>query len=147
MSLMRTDRQMALNDLHLAMQESADIYQQTAQFLQDPAASALCKSLASDRERLAEQIAEEIRDEGELPSAPDRDKETLELLEQRLETLFAQDQVAGVITHRLEGEKALAARVRSEDFTALEAQSPALLNDCRQSVEGAVARLSDYLGE
>lgn len=147
MTLMRSDRQVALRDLHLAMQESADLYQCTAAFLQDSAASEICNTLANERLRLAEQLEQEIRAEGELPSEPDRDKEAIEELQQRLETLFAEDQVAGVMGHRLEAEKGLQAFLRNEDLSVLEEEPSSLLTECRGAVDGAISRLLEFLGE
>ncbi|WP_226704403.1 hypothetical protein [Microbulbifer elongatus] len=147
MSLMRSDRQVALNDLHLAMRESADLYESTAGFLQEPGASALCKALAAERLRLAEQLEREIRAEGELPREPDPDKEAAEQLQQRLETLFAESQVAGVISHRLEAERALWAFVQSDELNILEGESARLLADCRQSVRDAQDKLKTFIGE
>lgn len=146
MSLMRSDRQVALNDLHLAMQESADLYEYTAGFLQEPAAAELCKALAGDRARLAKLLEQAIRAEGELPSEPDPDKEAAEQLQQRLETLFAEDQVSGVISHRLEAERALKTFVQRDEFEVLEEKSSSLLEDCRQAVDTAVAKLDAFLG-
>ncbi|WP_078083796.1 hypothetical protein [Microbulbifer mangrovi] len=145
MSLMRSDRQVALNDLHLAMQESADLYEYTAGFLQDPAASEICKSLARERSKLALQLARELRSEGELPSEPDRDKETAEQLQQRLETLFAEDRVRGVIAHRLQAEKTLQALVQSDDFNVLEERSSPLLAECRLAIDDAANKLAAFL--
>ncbi|QKX18050.1 hypothetical protein [Microbulbifer sp. YPW1] len=147
MTLMRSDRQVALRDLHLAMQESADLYQCTAEFLQDSAASKICNTLANERLRLAEQLEQEIRAEGELPSEPDRDKEAIEELQQRLETLFTEDQVAGVMGHRLEAERGMQAFLHNEDLSVLEEESSSLLAECRGAVDGAINRLVEFLGE
>lgn len=145
MSLIRSDRQVALNDLHLAMRESADLYEYTADFLQEPEARALCKALAAERLRLAEQLEQEIRAEDELPREPDPDKEAAEQIQQRLETLFAENQVFGVISHRLEAERVLREMMKKGELSVLEEKSAKLLAACRESVSDAQGRLQAFL--
>jgi len=120
MSIIRNDRQVALNDLLVAVEKSADHYQASADSLQDhaPAVSRQLRELAGRRERLADVIKREIQASGDLPSAPDEDRESVEQLFQRVHASLAPDQILDVLRQRLDAEDALAdllSRIRDSE--------------------------------
>lgn len=138
MSILRSDVQVALNDLHMALQQSADYYHFAADYLKDAPAGAVCEQLAAARDDLAKQAVAAIRATGELPSEPDRDRETTEELRERLASLLARDAVTGVLNHRLEAEKTLRAFLDSDALAPLESGHAQLLKDCQKSNEHAL---------
>lgn len=147
MNILRTDLQTALNDLHVAVQESADHYRDAAEFIDDPAAAELFTTIAGERDSLEKALADAVRDTGDLPAGPDSEKEAGEQLIHRLRTLFASDQAADVIRQRLDSETQLE-RVADEG-RALEPGEPytALSERCRRQVDSARQRLEQALAE
>ena len=141
MTILRSKREAALNDLHVSLKQSADHFRDAAEFLQDDAASALCRTLAGERDELANDVAATIRADGELPSAPDPDLETGEQLLNRLQGLFSADQTREILQQRCEAERELLAFLRGDESASLRNEDEPLLQRCCRSVESAIARL------
>lgn len=108
MSILRSEQQVALQQLYRLAQESIDHYQDSAEFVDDADAAGLFTRIANERKPLVEQLAQVIRDTGDLPAAPDADRETGEQLLHRLHAWFTADQTRDVIEQRLEAETELA---------------------------------------
>lgn len=109
MSIIRNDRQVALNDLLVAVEKTADHYRASADSLQDHAAAVATqlRELAQRREQLSDLIKREIQASGDLPSAPDEDRESVEQLFQRVHASLAPDQILDVLRQRLDAEDEL----------------------------------------
>lgn len=105
MSILRSEQQVALQELHRMAQKSVDHFEDSAEFVEDEAAAQLFKRLASEREQLAQQLAQAIRDTGDLPAAPDADREAGEQLIHRLHAWFTADQTQDVLEQRLNAEQ------------------------------------------
>lgn len=146
MSIIRNDTQVALNDLHVALKRSADHYRDAAEFLQDGEVSAFCKRAATERDQLADAVGKAIREHGELPSVPDRDRETGEQLLERLESLFSADQTREVLQKRLEHERQLLATLDEPQMAALDKQYADLKSRCRDSIGEAIQALEQRIG-
>lgn len=145
MTLLRNDVQLALNDLHKALRYSVDQYRDAAEFLDDTEASTLCDKLAKEREALASEVAAEIRSRGELPAAPDSDREAGEQLLQRLETLFSSDQTREVVERRRGAEREFMQMFEGEELAAMEADCGELKTRCRESVARALESLTTLM--
>lgn len=120
MGILRSEQQVALQGLYRLLQESADHYRDAAQFVDDAKAADLFTSIADGRDSLAEKVAQAIRDTGDLPAAPDADKETGEQLLHRLHAWFTADQTRDILEQRVQAEEDLTAvlagtRNESED--------------------------------
>lgn len=137
MSILRSDTQVALNELHRALQESADQYEYAAGILQNVAANEACKRLSEERRALADRVADEIRQSGELPGEPDPDREAAEQIRERFEALIGEDEVSAVLSHRLHGEEELLLILERDVLPALGDEQSELLEQCRQSIERA----------
>lgn len=142
MNLLRTDLQTALHDLHVAVQESIDNYQDASDFVEDRRASELFAAIAAEREPLRDEIEQAIRKADDLPAAPDSDREAGGQLLHRLQSLFSRDQTEDVIAQRLEGEAALEQVVEEgqamdvgEPYTALSARCLELIDSARRRLE------------
>ncbi|HDZ07960.1 DUF2383 domain-containing protein [Pseudohongiella sp.] len=108
MSILRSEQQLALQQLYRLVQESIDHYRDSAEFVEDSNTAQLFTRIASEREPLAEQLAQVIRDTGDLPAAPDADKEAGEQMLHRLRAWFTADQTRDVVKQRLQAEAELA---------------------------------------
>ena len=137
MSILRNDTQVALNDLHRALQESADHYQYAADFLEGSAASDVCAKLVRERRGLAARVADAIRESGELPGEADRDLEAAEQIRQRFEALVEGDEVSAVVTHRLDAEGEFLAFLERDVRPLLGDTHSELLSESRKSVDHA----------
>lgn len=142
MTLIRDERETALNDLHMAFRHSADNYRDAAEFLDDPDASHRCEAIARERDALADSAADEIRALGELPSVPDRDRETGEQLLQRLGAMFSPDETSRVLEQRRDADRELLGWLRGDELTPLQKDYSELLKRCEGQVEQALAGLS-----
>ncbi len=142
MNLLRTDLQTALHDLHVALQESIDNYQDSAEFVKNRPVSELFETIAKEREPLRDEVEQAIRKADDLPAAPDSEKEAGEQLIHHLHSLFSRDQTEDVIAQRLEGEAALEQVVEEgqamnvgEPYTALSARCLELIDSARRRLE------------
>ncbi|KUJ84950.1 hypothetical protein AWR36_004800 [Microbulbifer flavimaris] len=146
MSIIRNDTQVALNDLHVALQRSSDHYLDAAKFLQDEQASEFCRQVAAEREQLINAVEQAVRESGELPSAPDRDREAGEELLERLEGLFSADQTREVLQKRLDTERELRALLAKPDMAVLDEHYADLKQRCRKSVDDVIRALGERIG-
>ena len=141
MNIIRTELQVALHDLHVAVQESADHYRDSAEFLDDEPVSQLLVEIADEREQLAQKFEQAIRATDDLPAAPDADRETGEQLIHRLRSLFSSDQTEDVLNQRLEAEDALAQMLTDAREAELGAEYEALRQAFADQVRSARTRL------
>lgn len=107
MSLMRSDLQIALNDLYTLAQASGEQYQNLADFIEDQAIGQLLLTIADRRLALAEDLEAAIRQTDDLPTAPDSDRETSLQLMHRLRAFLSADQSQDILKQRLMAEQEL----------------------------------------
>lgn len=104
--MLRSTIEAGLNDLHVRLLESADLYGRLAGRHPDPSRAELFGELAARRRKRAERTESFIRRQGSLPDVPDTDWETLEELFTGAQQALGDDRAA---TDRvLEHENALA---------------------------------------
>ncbi len=108
MSILRSELQVALQALHRMAQESVDHYHDAAEFVDDEDTTCLFNRIADEREDFVRQLNAAIRDTGDLPAAPDADREAGEQLIHRLHALFTADQTQDVLEQRRKAELELA---------------------------------------
>ncbi|MDO3386319.1 hypothetical protein QWI17_10760 [Gilvimarinus sp. SDUM040013] len=142
MSVLRNDVQVALNDLHVALLESADHYRYAAEFVTCELASELFKTLAEARDLLASEAEEAIRARGDLPSVPDPDRETGEQLLQRLEAFFSADEAADVMAQGLEREAEFEQLLNAPQMQVIDKNYPSMRRACLQSIDVAREKLN-----
>lgn len=146
MSILRSEHQVALQELFGLIQESIDHYEDAAEFVDDSAAKNIFQSIAAERQPLAGQVAQAIRATDDLPAAPNADKEAGQQLLQHLHSLLTGDQTRDVIEQRLKAEQALEdalATLRQTDtdasFQALLQKFDALIAQARQQLQQALS--------
>jgi predicted trehalose synthase len=142
MSVLRNDLQVALNDLHVALQESADHYRYAAELITEPLIGETFNTLAESRAQLAHKTAQAIRDNDDLPSVPDTDSETGEQLLQRLEAALSINEAADIVAQRLEGEVHLEQLLQTPELGIIDKKYSALHEACLKSVKHAQEQLS-----
>ena len=141
MSLLRSDLQLALHDVHMALQESADHYRDAAEFVSQQSAAAAFTAIAQQRDQLADTFAQAIRAADDLPSVPDPELESGEQFINHLTNLFATDEIDGLREQRLEAEQRLEDLLHSPDTAALREQQPSLLAECEADIQRTRERL------
>lgn len=105
--LLRDDRQMAISDIEAQCIETADQFAAAAERTEDTALKTLFAELASQRRQLAGDLAEHIRALGDLPQAPDPDKEQFDGFMSTVKSLLSGDERGTLIDERLAGEAQL----------------------------------------
>lgn len=156
MSLIRSDLQIALNDLYTLAQASAEQYQNMADFIDDQAIGHLLLTIADRRLALAEDLEAAIRQTDDLPTAPDSDRETSLQLMHRLQAFLSADQSQDILKQRLVAEQELleqlaqVAQSPSAEHAGLDVSYQALLErfnlhvsetkqELRQHIDGETA--------
>lgn len=145
MNLIRNDRQVALNDLLVAVQESADHYQDAANFLEDEPTCVYLQQFAKQRLILTSHLEDAVRAEGDLPSAPDPDRETGSMLLEHLGANLSADEAATVIEHRLQKEEELAELIENAREIGIDDNHAELLKDLDENNRLILQSLRDLL--
>jgi len=91
MTLLRTEIQVALNDLLVAAEKSADLLRDAANFLDDVSMEHELEQLAERREMVARGLRMAIFALDDMPSVPDPDAESTEELLHRISAMIAGD--------------------------------------------------------
>lgn len=107
MTILRTDKQVALQDLLNAVIESIDLYRDAANFLDHDGICELLNKIADKRESLVRPLESAIRASGDLPSTPDEDKETGKKWINQVFASLSSDSVNEVLQSRLNSEDEL----------------------------------------
>lgn len=142
--MLRTESQVALQDLLEALRTAADQYADNAEVLAESELAELCRALALRRGQQAQAVADELRRGGDLPGEPDADRETLQRLGQRLRTLVAGNERAVVARDRLDAETALAELAAQAAGLVTAPSAQALLADIRRDCEQTRAALQRF---
>ncbi len=124
MSLLRGEREVALNDLQNASEETIDHYRDAVNLLGESDAGDQLLQIAEEREAIAAKLEHAIRALGDLPQAPDTDKESVQKLIHRVRAALSPDAVKEVLEQRLAAERKLielAAQTRRTDLDETEA--------------------------
>tara|TARA_A100000171_G_C2140055_1_gene154389 strand:- start:6866 stop:7312 length:447 start_codon:yes stop_codon:yes gene_type:complete len=137
MSVLRSDLQVALDDLHVALMASADDYRDAAEFVSDDTVKELFVQIAEKRQVLAQSAEKAIRASDDLPSAPDPDRQTGQHFLQRLEAAFSADQTIEIIEQRLTEESQLEQLVSAAEMSVMDKEYPSLRPDCLKSIKQA----------
>lgn len=129
MTFIRTDEEVALNDLLVASRETVDHYQHAIEFFKELQLASILRTIVQQREALMVRIEDAIRALGDLPSVPDPDKETGQMLLQQISAAISADTAAEILKQRVEAEKHLLELVDACRATSLAQSQAALLDD------------------
>ncbi|WP_020207655.1 hypothetical protein [Gilvimarinus chinensis] len=142
MSFVRNETQVALRDVHVALLESVDHYRDAAEFSSSQVAAECFNAIAEAREALANEYAEAIRAADDLPSVPDPELEGGEQFLSHLATLFAADELEGLVEQRLDAENRLEQLLQQSKIEApLREVRADLWQSCRDNIARARQQL------
>lgn len=129
MTFIRTDEEVALNDLLVASRETVDHYQHAIEFFKELQLANILRTIVQQREALMVRIESAIRALGDLPSVPDPDKETGQMLLQQISAAISENTAAEILKQRVEAEKHLLELVDACRETSLAQSQARLLDD------------------
>ena len=109
MNIIRSDADVILHDVFVALEESVDQYADSAEFLREHEVAKIFKELSLERVALLKALAEAIRRTGNLPPAADDDKESFRLALQHVFANLSENAVAQVLEQCLQQERELKA--------------------------------------
>ena len=151
MSLFRSDFQVALQSLHKLVQQSATHYEFVAEHCAEGEGAGRCNAIASERKRLAERLAEAIRQTGDLPAEPDPDLETARQLQDelisQLNDVFSDNGAAALISRCQGLEQQLKEMIENEAAVLATGECRPLLDECAASVQRAQKMLGELAAE
>ena len=142
MSLLRTDKEVALNDLLVASRETIDHYQDAVEYLDDDHVTPVLRMLMQERQGFTERIEQAIRALGDLPSVPDPDRETGEMLLHHVTAALSSDTATQILEQRLKAERRLLELVQACRAVGLDDEHGQLLREMEQQIHTAIEGLN-----
>lgn len=141
MNLIRSDKEVALNDLIVATRETVDHYRDAVEFLEDENLKRVFSTIANQREGFIERLENAVRALGDLPSVPDPDKEAGTMLLHHAGALLTGDYNPKVIEQRLAAEQHLEELITNGRSAGLEAYCATLMDHLDEHVEQVIKQL------
>lgn len=143
MGLLRTDKEVALNDLLVASRETADHYQDAIEYLEDPQLTPVLREIIQERQAFIARIEQSIRALGDLPSVPDPDRETGEMLIHHVTAALSPDSANEILEQRVKAEQQLLDLLQACHDVGLDKEHAVMLNEMEQQVRATLARLEN----
>ncbi len=146
MNLIRTDQQVALNDLLVATEKSADLLRDAAHFLDGTGMEHELEQLADRREMVTTDLQQAIRALDDMPSAPDPDAESTEKLLHRISALFSGEKSSETtLRQRLATEDQLSELLAEAQSGALGEGFDLLMYELNESIREVTLHLQQLL--
>ncbi len=146
MNLIRTDQQVALNDLLVATEKSADLLRDAAQFLDGSQMEHELEQLAERRDMVTRDLQQAIRALDDMPSAPDPDAESTEKLLHRISAIFSGEKSRETtIRQRLATEDQLSTLLTQVQGRELGEEFDPLLYELKESIREVTLHLQQLL--
>ncbi len=142
MSIWQSDEQLAMQELAVAIQHSADQYSDAAGILEGQAAATTMEALSVQRQQWADVLQEAIRKLGDLPAVPDQDLEAGEKLISRVKAAFTGDELATVLEERIEDEQRIRELIETGRGTKLPDFCETIIDGLDKDVDNVLAQLS-----
>lgn len=141
--MLRDERQIAIDEVVVACRESIDHYNDAAEHVDDDVLGLLFTKIAADRRRLARQLESCQRAAGELPRAPDADRETFQQLYTNAKAALFDDGRDVFLQARLESEMELDSRLHEARAMNQPDDIRACLDAIQKDVDDARAKLAE----
>jgi DNA repair ATPase RecN len=146
MNLIRTAQQVALNDLLVATEKSADLLRDAADFLDGSQMEHELEQLAERRDMVTRDLQQAIRALDDMPSAPDPDAESTEKLLHRISAIFSGDKSRETtIRQRLATEEQLGTLLAEVQGRELGEEFDPLLYELKESIREVTLHLQQLL--
>lgn len=147
MTFIRTEQQLALNELLVAAEKSADLLRDAAAFLDDDNTEHELVQLAERREMVVSALKRAIRALDDMPSAPDPDAESTEKLLHRISAFMAGDKSRQItLQKRLATEQQLGALVQQVQQRNLGETFDEVIYEFKESIREVTLHLQGLLG-
>ncbi len=143
--LIKSDKQVACDQVNQLLRLSADQYDDASNRIADSALANWFAELAGARRQFSEQLEDQIRQAGELPSRPDPDKELLTNLLVGLKEAFFSDHIAHELQQRDALEAELAEALRQAQRLHQEPGMAGLLAKLAEHVTTVRAQIEEKL--
>jgi hypothetical protein len=137
-----SDTEVALNELLVACRESVDHYQDAIKLVEQAEVVNSFQDIANHRKLFFNRLATAIRELGDLPSAPDPDKEASEMIIHHLGAALSPDYSAEALSQRMAAEEHIKALIDNARATDINETGRALLDELSQHVEETIKTLS-----
>lgn len=141
MTIWQSDEQLAMQELAVAIQHSADQYSDAAEILEGHDAAVTMQALSDQRQQWAEVLHEAIRKLDDLPAVPDQDREAGEKLLNRVRAAFAGDELATVLELRIEEEQRIKELIEAGRGTKLPDFCETVIDKLENDVDRVLAQL------
>lgn len=139
--LLRNDAEVALDEAVEGCKAAADHYRSAAE-VAPPDLMALFEELGRERLEWWKRLEEEVRRMGNLPSAPDADREAVEQLVTRVKAALSRDEHLALAERAAKVEDDLSARVRA----ALREDLPPSARELLGEIDAGTAAARQRLG-
>ena len=141
MNLLRTDKEVALNDLLVASRETVDHCQDAVEYLDDAHITPVLRMIMQERQGFIERVEQAIRALGDLPSVPDPDRETGEMLLHHVTAALSSDTATQILEQRIKAERHVLELVQACHVAGLDDAHGKLLREMEQQIHTAIERL------
>lgn len=141
MSILRTDAQVAAQELLVAVSETADFYAEFAEYVEESALQSELQAIAQQRESYIEPLVAVVRSLHDLPKTPDADQELGKVLWGKLSASLSSSPTTTILEELLQAEDHLVSLIENSRVTELKGQEEGLLNSISEHVSGTADRL------
>ncbi len=141
--MLRDDRQVALDDVIVALETAADAYADAFELLQpsEPELASRFDMMARRRSAAAARLSEHLQAMGDLPSEPDQDLSTLDTVVRHLRAQFVTAEWDELISEAVAHEEEIAAKAELAVETGPPDAVVAALNDVAEEARQTIAAL------
>lgn len=141
MSILRTDAQVAAQELLVAVSETADFYAEFADYLEQSELQSELQTVAVRRESYIEPLMAVVRSLHDLPKTPDSDQELGKLILGKLSASLSSSPTSKILQELLHAENHLLSLIENCFATELKGKEDALLNAISEHVSMTTERL------
>lgn len=137
-----SDTEVALNELLVACRESIDHYQDAAELVGQSDIAKRFLDIVKHRKLFLNRLAAAIRELGDLPSAPDPDKEAGEMMLHHLGAALSADYTNEALTQRIETEEHILTLINAAYTTEPNQTCTSLLDALSSHIEETINTLT-----
>lgn len=144
MSIILTDEQADALDILKLIIETADLYRAMGELLTEENVHHELFDIAKERESYIESFRDVVRQLGELPEAPDSDRELVEQLGGKVTQLFSADSTKAILAKCLKKDDVLAEVISNTRLDEHSAEFKNLLESLNHHLTTTRQRLSNH---